>query len=131
MSVADHVVSFYKDFAIVKNQRGQVRLTADREGDLYYVREEIQCAAASSIDNASELMKWHERLGHLNIRDLLKVVGEAKFNNIGRYSSDVLQCEICLKGKMTTLPFSKGSSPCTELLKIIHSGGTYSRAITE
>jgi len=35
-----HVVSFHKDFAIAKDQCGQVRLTADREGDLYYVREE-------------------------------------------------------------------------------------------
>jgi len=85
------------------------------------VCEETQCVAVSSIDNALELMKWHERLGHLNIRDLLKVVGKAKFNNIGQHSNDVLQCEICLKEKMTTLPFPKSSPPCTELLKIIHS----------
>lgn len=34
---------------------------------------------------------------------------------------ELQKCEICLKGKMTALPFAKGNPPCTEKLKLVHS----------
>lgn len=36
-------------------------------------------------------------------------------------TNSVLQCEVCLKGKMTALPFKKTSLPCKETLEIVHS----------
>jgi len=37
-----HVVSFRKNMAVVTNQNGEIKLTADRRDDLYYVREDIE-----------------------------------------------------------------------------------------
>lgn len=38
---------------------------ADRRGDLCIVRENSECAEAVVQPECSELLKWHERLGHL------------------------------------------------------------------
>ena len=64
----------------------------------------------------SQMKFWHERLGHLNARDLVKMIG----SETGKMD-EITSCEICLKGKMTALPFTKRSEPCSEKLAIVHS----------
>lgn len=117
-----HKVIFQDDSAIVVDRQGQVKFTAERKGNLYYIRKDEECAVATTGTKFSELKRWHERLGHLNVRDLVnilnKIVGPDAV--VGDHK-ELLDCETCHKGKMTTLPFPKGMHPCTELLEIVHS----------
>ncbi|XP_071578287.1 uncharacterized protein [Temnothorax nylanderi] len=46
----------------------------DTLGDLYFVRENLECAKAVVQPACSELLKWHDKLGHLNSKDLVKLV---------------------------------------------------------
>lgn len=116
-----HIVTFHKDFARATDPTGQVKLTADRRGDLYYVRQNVERAAAAQHLSSSELMLWHERLGHLNTADLLKMMSGVGLSNAAGDPEDVLDCEVCLKGKMTRLPFLKGGPTRARLLELIHS----------
>lgn len=115
-------VTFKRDSAIVCSSQGDVIMIADRKDDLYYVRESVECAetAISKLDD--QLLLWHERLGHLNGKDLVKLVSDGflpqiNVSNVNQLSS----CEVCLKGKMTALPFRSKHEKCKEVLEIVHS----------
>lgn len=61
-------------------------------------------------------------LKHLNVKDLSKVMFSQGLP--APSSSDVdriKRCEICIRGKIMVLPFPKSNSPCSKLLKIVHS----------
>lgn len=64
------------------------------------------------------MWKWHQRLAHLNSKHLLKLVDTGVVPAIDVADVKSLSCcEICLKGKLTRLPFSKGDAPCTEIVQ--------------
>lgn len=67
-------------------------------------------------------MKWHYRLGHLNVNDMKRL---EKANVLPKIHTNELKatfnCEVCLKAKMTALPFDESRNPCGEILKIVHS----------
>lgn len=107
---------------MVVDENGKVRMEARRQGNLYYVQEEVDCAGAASTPPRADLWKWHERLGHLNSRDLIKIIGRLdRPLPSTKETEDRRKCEICLRGKMTALPFLSGDPLCTEMLKIVHS----------
>lgn len=115
-----HTVLFRKKLAVVVDENGNVRMEAHRRGNLYYLHEEVDCTSAASTTPRTDLWKWHERLGHLNSKDLVKVIGS--FNRLlpsTMEAEDLKKCEICLRGKMTALPFPCGGPPCAETL--VHS----------
>lgn len=76
----DHEVLFRRNSAIILNQQGQVRLTAERRGDLYYINEDSSMACVAETKGQVMVKEWHERLGHLNSRDFVKVVGKLTKN---------------------------------------------------
>lgn len=111
-------VIFKRDVAfVIKN--GEVKLTADRRGELYYLRE-LDASASVVSGSDVDLYRWHERMGHLNARDLMQVL---KKSGLGSPKTDIkLQdCDVCAKGKMVSLPFVKSREPCKEKLTIIYS----------
>lgn len=117
-----HEVTFRRDDAYIRDERGNIFEIAVRQGDLYVVRESLECAEAVVQPACSELLKWHERLGHLNSKDLAKLVRDGIIPKFDLRDTELLsRCEVCLKGKMTVLPFKKGRVPCAEKLKIVHS----------
>lgn len=117
-----HVVTFRGSCAYVTDQCGKVFLTADRRGDLYYLRESVACANAVVPRVPSDLQKWHERFGHLNLTDLMNVVRDKVVPAVSFQNAELVrECDVCLRSKMTTLPFPKNREPCKEILKIVHS----------
>ena len=79
--ITDHrfKVIFSKENAKVIDDRGNVKMVADRIGDLYYICENIESArnldakepsAESKRAHRSPAEVWHRKLGHLNYKDL-------------------------------------------------------------
>lgn len=114
-----HTVTFMKDNAVVTNQAGEVKLTADRKGDLYLIRESASLAKEKPTD--PDVRRWHERLGHVNAKDLAKILQRYSHKIPNDNLQDLRQCDACLKGKFTRLPFCKGGSPCHQRLEVIHT----------
>ncbi|MBW0552703.1 hypothetical protein O181_092418 [Austropuccinia psidii MF-1] len=56
---------------------------------------------------------WHQRLGH---------PGNQALKSLGLKSLDETPCEVCVKGKMTHLPFKGHFSETTEPLNCLHMG---------
>lgn len=96
-------VIFDNNKAYIRDKEGDTLLIAERQGDLYYVRKNNECANITQHD-CSELLKWHEKLGHLNCRDLLKLIREKEIPNINVKNVELLsECAVCIKGKMTAM----------------------------
>lgn len=101
----DHEVLFRHDSATVFNQQGQIKLTVEHR-DLYYVNKENGIASMAETKDQIKVKRWHERLGHLNPRDLVKVIGKLTKEKLAMKDAEWLsQCDVYLRGKMTALPF--------------------------
>lgn len=98
-------------------------MIAGRRDNLYYIQDESVCAGAAQTSlPCSDLWSWHERLGHLNSKNLVTVICDLRLPPpTTEEAEDSKKCEVCLRGKMTALPFPKGRPPCTEVLKIVHT----------
>ena len=107
---------------IVDKRNNKTVLIADRKNELYYIREsKSECCAA--IKNEDRTLKtWHRKMGHLNVRDLMKCVraGDVRGIEIDDATSD-LACEVCARGKMTRAPFPKRTERKSGLLEIVHT----------
>jgi len=107
------------------SHQSEIKLTADRRGDLYYVREDIEHASIVINPNRNiDLLSWHKRMGHLNAWDLMKLVKKKLILGIklnGDKVNELLSCDVCLRGKMSELPFTKATEPCTKKLNIVYS----------
>lgn len=121
-------VLFKKDIALIIGKDGNVKLTANRVGELYYVPEQEDNSECNVIEGDTRkgrpqsLELWHRRLGHLNKHDLKEAwkKGTIKGLNISKIQ-DEFECEVCILGKMTKLPFPSNEERSTEILEIIHS----------
>lgn len=66
--------------------------------------------------------RWHQRLGHLNIRDLLDSTSKGRILGTNSLTQPPnWKCETCIKGKMSQLPFPNKSERKSELLELIHT----------
>jgi len=121
-------VIFDRDEATVKDSRGIVKLVADHVDELYYIRgttysrsSNVRETAYNSV-NVQSLETWHRRLGHLNERYLLEAVRDQSIGGIKlKTPKESLNCDICLRGKMTRAPFIKKNKQEIQILKIVHS----------
>jgi len=67
-------------------------------------------------------MDWHVKFGHLNERDLKKVLLKISGVDTGKIINCKLPaCEICLKGKQARLPFKTSDTEVENVLDLIHT----------
>lgn len=117
-------VLFRKESAVVLDSRGEVKMRADRVGDLFFARESRSASCAASTvpkSKAITLELLHRRMGHTNVRDIRDavhkgIVSEIKIDNIKE-----LSCDVCAKGKMSRSPFPKSSGRNTGILELVHT----------
>lgn len=120
-------VTFRKDHAVVIDREENVKLRADRIGNLYYLSKDERAGCKKVSDNVpnapKSLENWHRRLGHLNVQKLINT--ERSKAILGMHidkRKEKMKCEVCLRGKMTRTPFPTTSEKGTaESLEIIHS----------
>lgn len=115
-------VNFTKQDAVVIVKNKKVHIKADRVGNLYHVRLD------QHYSNNVQMVKkpidiWHERLGHINERDLKAMAKNNLVHGLKFDDSEKLSdCETCLSQKMTCKPFPKNSEERTNsFLEIVHT----------
>lgn len=118
-----YTVIFQKNQALIKNSSGKTVIKANRENDLYYMKfDEVEKVNAVE-ENDTNIMKWHKKLGHLNESDLNAASKKKLIKGLEIKEKEKLgDCETCLKGKMTRLPFNTSDGIKTkEPLEILHT----------
>ncbi|KAG8239739.1 hypothetical protein J437_LFUL018434 [Ladona fulva] len=108
-------VIFKEDIAVVSIPEGELFeeaiFTTFEKGPMQVL--------TSDVERQSEIRKWHERLGHLNYKDVIKILRNRGVDNLEIVSHQISQCEICLQGNIISKLFLKGREPCSEKLKIL------------
>jgi len=116
-------VIFGRNEAVIIGRNGEMKLKARRVGNLYYVQEKKETAGNVSCPAIDNFQLWHERMGHLNARDLMNLVKNKRATGIHiKEESKAPICETCIQGKLTSTPFEKGNQQrSSNLLEIVHS----------
>ena len=90
-------------------------MRASKVGDLLLYTAKKNTLLMMTV-NMSEVMKWHNHCGHLNVSGL----GELSRNNLVTAPNlqflREMNCTTCLKSKYTTNPFSSYENIAKELL---------------
>ena len=114
-------VTFNHKGCFVKDNQGDVILTAHREGGLFAfeVNESNgQEHAALAVTASQEL--WHRRFGHLCVTQMKQLESNVTGLNVSTIAP--MNCEVCIKGKMKRNHFSRSDTPrASEPLALIHS----------
>ncbi|KAG5308157.1 POLX protein, partial [Pseudoatta argentina] len=98
--ITDHgyKVEFNKYGAIVYRNKDEIKMTAVRKENAYYVKSSV--IKNEKAARTSEIDIWHKRFGHTN----KKIIEEMKKEDlvIGLKETDkmISQCESCVEGKM-------------------------------
>ncbi|CAI7775469.1 unnamed protein product [Closterium sp. NIES-54] len=79
-------------------------------------------AKASSGNGDADWETWHERLCHINIPMLQKLVkdGSLKGLEVKGPAKEIGSCPTCLETKFTKFPFSSGMGPAKAPLALVH-----------
>lgn len=114
-------ILFTGKHAYIKDANGAVKMVANREGDLFYLREGYDTACtATDVSNSST--EWHRRLGHLNWKSMSFMLQNEMASGLTFRGNDILpRCEVCAVGKLSRLPFPKREQRSPVLLGIVHT----------
>jgi len=76
----------------------------------------------STQNKHSDLMKWYQRYGHLNLNDFKKFVTNDLVTgmSINQKINDI-NCEICYRCKIHQLPYKRSSKRAKIVLELVHS----------
>lgn len=98
-------------------------------GNLYKLKTPNMICAMENV--VSEPMKncvheWHSILGHRDIQVVKKLpsgdlVDGIQFGECSKSCNNILNCEICLQGKMSRMKFPNSNNRAKEKLDLIHS----------
>ena len=122
-----YTVTFGKTEAVITNHQDKVVLRAHRHSNLYFVngmRDSVNNTnSVMTYSEKSNINKWHEKLGHLNERDLKLMAKKGLVYGLELKDSEKLSgCEVCALEKQTRLPFPRTKSEKgNKLLEIVHS----------
>lgn len=117
-----HKVTFDAKQASVRDQHGNVKLIIEREGDLYILNASAQQVNFVAQTKRSDAQIWHERLGHLNWKDLLSMSKSGAVSGLQiKDHTNITDCEVCITQKLTSLSFPPRVRRSQHLLEIIYS----------
>lgn len=115
-------VTFQKDSAVIRRPDGSIALRAKQENGLYIIKETTRQTTALLNEHEGTLVKWHQRLGHLNFNDVRKLKDHSMVNGINdRLNTVNPTCEICEKSKIHQKPYKTSEKKENEILGLVHS----------
>lgn len=97
----------YGEKCEIRNKNGKLCSVGERRGTLYKmmfeVKVHVQCNAVDirKMPKSDALKLWHERLGHVNVRAVIKTCDILKVHEFSCSDADLFFCEACIFGKQT------------------------------
>lgn len=83
-------------------------LKAERKGDLYLIKEEVQQESTAQVSTSTALQKWHKKLGHLNEHNLNIAKNRCLQGFDLNLNVKLNDCEVYIKSKRVQLSFPTG-----------------------
>jgi len=115
-------VTFKKKRAFINKENDSTILTATKRNELYVVDEKIDRAMSAESEQGKNVLKWHQRYGHININDLKKMRAEGMIEGMNFTTNlNQLDCEVCAKCKIHIQPFKNSTYREKDVLGLVHS----------
>lgn len=110
------------DMKILKN--GKVYATAKRKKSLYVMqfKNMIVAEANAAEQKMDKLQLWHERLGHVGLTTMQKLVTDNPTIGLNKEDLQRFKCEACIYGKLKRKTFKKREEKQYEPGEMVHSG---------
>lgn len=97
-------------------------MTATKRNELYIVDEKIDRAISAESEQSKNVLKWHQRYGHININDLKKMRAEGMVEGMNFTTNlNQIDCEVCAKCKIHIQPFKCSTHSEKDVLGLVHS----------
>ena len=117
-----YTVEFDKRGAVVRRRSGETIMKATLKDGLYIVEEKGTTSAMLARSPNQNLMKWHQRLGHVNFSDIKKMKQKEMVTGImDNINGEDAPCEVCCKSKITQLPYKPSKRREQDTLGLVHS----------
>src|SRR4030066_1654593 len=117
-------VNFTKSECIVTNKNNEVRMKGARSKDNCYlwVPLETSSITACMMTKEDEVKLWHQKLGHLNLKGMKKIVAEEAIRGIPKLKIEEGKiCGECQIGKQIKLSRPKLQHHTTsKVLELLH-----------
>jgi transposase InsO family protein len=116
-------VDFSQDTGTITSRAGVPLITCPFTSGLYTFQASPSLShSLVALNPADQLLHWHRRLGHLNLRDVIRL---GKLGRLGGKWDDVnassmTSCEPCILGKGHRLPSPTSSLRATKPNEIVH-----------
>jgi len=106
-----YTVTFNKHRTTIKRRDGSIALTTIKHNDLYVVNEKQEQANFANEKCDRDLVKWHQRYGHLNINDLKDMKNKDIVVGM-RFASKTseINCEVCARCKIHVQQFKSSTT---------------------
>ena len=103
---------------------GTAVIRAKVKNGLYYTKASRPLASALLSSPADSVRFWHDRLGHLNVRDVRRLattgrLGEENRNMASEHEYTSFVCEHCIRGKTTRLPSPPSDTRAARPLEVL------------
>ncbi|XP_044019208.1 protein ABHD18 isoform X2 [Aphidius gifuensis] len=108
MTDKNYKILFEKEKATISDINDNVLITAKRIGNLYYIQESQNAANLAEFNSKNDFEKWHQRLGHVNEKDI-KLMCKQGILNIPKSTQEIKNCEVCAQEKVVNQPFPKSN----------------------
>ena len=109
---------FYKSDLFGNGTLNDDLLSINLQNNSTYTIVHVQTDTKRCIINEESSMLWHQRLGHIFIERIKRLVNDGVLSTLDFTNLDT--CMTCIKGKQTNKS-KKGAKRSTKILKIIHS----------
>lgn len=121
----NEMVATFADKTCIIRQHGKVILTGGRASDAMYHLHIRPTLSANIAQRAVSLTTWHNRCGHADSRNLLRVSNNNLVDGLiigGKKTSESSICGGCASGKMHRIPYKESTSPKADSIAArIHS----------
>lgn len=92
-----------------------------KENNLYHMQFRTVTIQEANVTKIENLRRWHERLGHLNVKSIKEMVSKDLVKGIELSDVDKFFCESCMYGKQHRLTFPPSKHTKAKLGELIYS----------
>ena len=97
-------------------------LVARLESSLYMIDNGGQSAAVGKTGEVDCVHGWHRRMGHRDINAIRTLFKKDLVSGITMSECTCkFECEVCLRGKFSRLPFSESKSKTVKVMDLVHT----------
>uniref|UniRef100_W8AUM1 Retrovirus-related Pol polyprotein from transposon TNT 1-94 n=1 Tax=Ceratitis capitata TaxID=7213 RepID=W8AUM1_CERCA len=115
-----YIVQFRGNSAKIIDEHGGIILSAEKVSDLY-IFQANKHKLYLSRKTTDDVMKWHNRFGHLNFGSLRELSNKKMVFGLSVNVPAGVNCALCMSSKCSQRPYSSSKNKAADVLGVVHT----------